>query len=204
MNPYEPPDTALVSPNEDPTLAKANLRKPPSRWLRYLIIPTALFILFMVELSAPDITVDYTRKIPLWEIVEYHVRHQSFGNYMFWGQACFTPLALTGLFVFLISRSRKTRCIAIWVNVSLPVLIFGRVAFLLLPFAVIGPYILLLAAAGQAGGEDWSELAVRFGSLGSWTTLWLVVAVARFLKIRKISKKIVDTPERSSATEPQF
>jgi hypothetical protein len=191
MNPYDPADTALESPKEAPTLEKANLREPSSRWLRHFTVVTALFIVGMYLLSGPDITIDYTRKIPLWEIVDYHLRNQSFTNYRFWWQACFTPLALTGLFVFMISRSRKTRCIAIWVNVSLPVLAFGSGYSILLPavFAVIGPFILLLAAAGQADGEDWSDFAVRCGSLGSWTALWLVVAFAKFLKIVKSSKK---------------
>jgi hypothetical protein len=203
MNPYDPVDTALESPKEAPTLEKANSREPSSRWLRHFIVVTALFIVGMYLLSGPDISIDYTRKIPLWEIVDYHLLNQSFTNYLDLRRACFGPLALIGLFVFLISRSLNAQRVAILLNLSLPVLIVGM-GFVGLPiYGVIGAFVLLLAAAGQIDGETWSEGYVGFFSLASWPTLWLVVGIVSVLKIGKHNKKFVDTPERSDSTEPQ-
>jgi hypothetical protein len=152
---------------------------PPPRWLRYAVIVVALFILAMFLLGLPPLSgaVDYTRNIPLHEIVEYAWATGVRGTLDSAGMvlmAIFAPIAVAVLVAFLFVRGVVPQRVVIGLNVGLP-------ALWLLPFwpivVVVGPPMLLTAVAGQCDGETWSEGFICYAAIGSWTTLWLAVAL---------------------------
>jgi hypothetical protein len=171
--------------SEPGVLAYATPRKavewvPPPRWLRCAVIVVALFIIAMFLLALPPLSgaVDYTRNIPLHEIIEYAwatgVRGTLDSASMVI-MAVFAPVAVAGLLAFQFLRGVVAQRVVIGVNVGLP-------ALWLLPywptFVVVGPPVLLAAVAGQCDGEDWSEGFICYAAAASWTTLWLAVALA--------------------------
>ena len=151
----------------------------PPRWLRYAVIVVALFILTMFVLGLPPLSgaVDYTRNIPLHEIIGYAwargVRGTLDSASMVF-MAVFAPVAGAGLLAFLFIPGLASQRVVIWLNAGLP-------AVWLLPlwpiFIVVGPFTLLAAMAGHCDGETWSEGFVSLAAAGSWTTLWLAVAL---------------------------
>lgn len=165
------------------TPRKAVEWEPPPRWLRYAVIVVALFILGMFLLGLPPLSgaVDYTRSIPLHEIIQYAwstgVRG-TLDDARMVRMSIFAPIAVVGLLAFLFIRGIVPQCLVIGFNVGLP-------ALWVLPywpiFVVVGPPILVAAAAGQRDGEDWSEGLICYAAVASWTTLWLAVALALFV-----------------------
>src|SRR5690348_4835403 len=106
----EPPDAA----SQPEVLAYASPARTvewvrPPHWLRYAVIVVAMFILAMFLLGLPPLSgaVDYTRNIPLHEIIEYGwatgVRGTLDSARMV-GIATFAPIAAAGLLAFLFLR----------------------------------------------------------------------------------------------------
>ena len=99
--------------------------------------------------------------------------------------AVFAPVAVAGLLAFLFLRGVVPQRVVIGLNVIVP-------ALWLLPywpiFVVVGPPVLLMAAAGQCGGETWSEGFICYAAMASWTTLWLAMALALLALRRRRSK----------------
>src|SRR4051794_41059745 len=104
---HEPPGMA----SERAILAYATPRKrlewlPPPRWLRYSIIVLALFTLAMFLLGLPPLSgaVDYTRNIPLHEVIRYAWTKGIPGTLdsaSMVRTAAFAPVAAAGLLAFL-------------------------------------------------------------------------------------------------------
>jgi hypothetical protein len=170
----EPKVLAYVTPR------KAVEWVPPPRWLRHAVIVVALFILAMFLLGLPPLSgaLDYTRDIPINEVIEYAWALGVRGTLDSASMvviATFAPLAAAGLLAFLFVRGVVPQRVVIGLNIGLP-------AIWLLPFwpifVVVGPPMLLLAVTGQCDGEDWSEGLICYASIASWTTLWLAVVLA--------------------------
>jgi hypothetical protein len=181
-------DKPLDVASEPRVLAYATPRKslewaPPPRWLRYSVIVLALFVLAMFLLGLPPLSgaVDYTRNIPLHEIIEYAWAtgiHGTLHGASMVRLAVFAPFAVAGLLAFLFLRGVVPHRVVIGLNIGLP-------AIWLLPFwpilVVVGPPMLLTAVAGQCDGETWSEGFICYAAAASWTTLWLAVVLALFV-----------------------
>ena len=169
---------------------------PAPRWLRYAVVAVALCILAMFLLGLPPLAgaVDYTRSIPLHEIIECAratgVRGTLDSASMI-RVAAFAPVAAAGLLAFLILRGFVPQRVVVGLNVALP-------ALWLLHFwpicVVVGPPILLAAVAGQCDGETWSEGFICYAAAGSWTTLWLAVALALVIVRWRRSKMLAIRP----------
>ena len=152
---------------------------PPPTWVRLGIIPTALYILAMFVLGLPPLSgvLDYTREIPISEVIDYAWTEGIAGTFDYsaiFYMAMFVPIAATGLVAFLCLQRQRPLGYIIVANIALPAIWL----FLWWPiFVVIGPLILIEALAGRSDGETWSEGFICFAAMGSWTTLWLAVGI---------------------------
>ena len=161
------------------TPTTAALWLPPPAWLKRGVVAASLFILTLFLLGLPPLSgaLDYTRNIPLGEVIEYAwakgVRGTLDGVDMI-RVAMFAPTAGAGLVAFLCVRGAALQRVAITVNVVLPAVWLGP----LWPVLVVaGPPFLVAALAGRCDGEDWSEGFISYAAAASWTTLWLAVAL---------------------------
>jgi hypothetical protein len=167
---------------------------PTPAWLRRTAIAVSLFLLTLFLLGLPPLSgaVDYTRNIPLSEVIQYAWAKRirgTFNSPSMIRVAMFAPTAIAGLVAFLYLRGVWPRRIAIAINLVLPALWLAHFWPLLI---VAGVPILFAALAGRCDGETWSEGFICYAAMASWTTLWLAVAlVLILLKWRKSSTKAI-------------
>ena len=148
-------------------------------------------ILLMFLLGLPPLSgaVDYTRNIPLSEIIGYAWATGIEGTLHSASMvriALFAPTAIAGLLGFFFLRGVALQRITLIMNVCLPA---AWLAAFWPIFIVIGPVILLSAIAGQCDGEDWSEGFICYAAIASWTTMWLAVALAMLVMKWKRAKR---------------
>jgi hypothetical protein len=154
-------------------------RLPPPLWVKVGIIPPALYILAMFVLGLPPLSgmLEYEREIPISEVIDYAWTEGLKGTFDYSGifyVATFLPMAAVGLVAFLCLRHQRPLGYVIVANITLPAI---WLAFFWPIFVVIGPLLLVEALAGRSDGETWSEGFICYAAIGSWTTMWLAVAI---------------------------
>jgi len=151
--------------------------------MRLGIIPTALYIWAMFVLGLPPLSggLDYTREIPIREVIEYAWTEGIAGTVddsgMFY-MAMFVPMSAVGLVAFVCLHRQRLLGYIIAANIALPAIwltLYWPI------FVVFGPLLLIAALAGQSDGETWSEGFICYAAMGSWTTLWLAVAIVAII-----------------------
>ena len=160
--------------------------------VKLIVIAITSFLIGMFVLGMPPTAgaFDYTRKIPISEAVAESLTADWPAVLSHTGRmgVLFLVPAAGGLMLYLLSPKRWMPGILVSHLLAIALLSVPALPLALVGF-VIGPFVVIGAAAGQADGETWSEGFVCLGAIGCWAWLWLMVIGMAWLRQRSIKRR---------------
>jgi hypothetical protein len=191
-NPYEAkPADDTEARSSRAVWGKVSRRVQLSMRFAALLIFLPLLFLLLVSIPAAAGSLDYTRKIPVSEAVEYAVRadwNRLWHDYRSGPRVLFAAMATVGLVAFMLCPFRFAPFISL-VNAGL----IALTGFHMLLGLSIAWWVILPMWFHKWDGETWSEGFVFGMAAFSWSYLWLVGLVAftllRFRACRRLAKE---------------
>lgn len=168
---------------------------PIPLWMKIPIAVVSFFLLATFVIGLPPLAgaIDYTKDFRLTQVLEYGWKQGIRGtldSYSMVYYALFVPAALWCLVMFFVARQAWLQRLTLICNILLPLAWF---LYLLPIFMVIGPFTVIEAVFGKMDGETWSEGFVCFSAMGSWSTLWLAVALTMLVRRQYCVAKSTET-----------